>query len=184
METAASSIELCNINKLTRESIHPFNYSYIKFPSINICASKRIVLAPPLEGSVHIFCLSCPLAARSCSAWLPRIFCGARERLEKLGRAYLAEVRKLDPETRVLSLPSYEDGGLEKVFRAILHAPDWDEPSLRAFQHFLVGHIRLDSDPEAGHGSLCRHLAPDDRILPLWSAFRNLLVEAAPRLAS
>lgn len=107
-----------------------------------------------------------------------------RERVERLGLEYLAEVRRIGPVTRVRSLPTYEDGGLEKVFRAILFAPDWNEPSLRAFQHFLVGHIRLDSDPEGGHGSLCRHLVADDSVLPLWRAFRNLLVGAAPRLAS
>lgn len=86
----------------------------------------------------------------------------------------------MDALTRAMSLSSYEDGGLEKVFGAILQAPDWDEPSLRAFRHFLVEHIRLDGDE---HGSLCRHLVADDRVLPLWTAFRNILVEAAPRLA-
>jgi hypothetical protein len=30
---------------------------------------------------------------------------------------------------------------------------------------------------------LCRHLVADDRILPLWTLFRDLLVGAAPRLA-
>ncbi len=79
-----------------------------------------------------------------------------------------------------MSLSSYEDGGLEKVFRPMLSAPDWDEPSLGAFRHFLVEHIRLDSGE---HASLCRHLVADDRVLPLWTAFWSLLVEAAPRLA-
>jgi hypothetical protein len=106
-----------------------------------------------------------------------------RATVERLGRSYLAEVRRLDPFTRALSLASYEDGGLETLFRAILTAPDWDESSLGAFRHFLVEHIRLDGD-SGGHGSLCRHLVPDDRILPLWEAFRNVLVEAAPRLAA
>ena len=109
---------------------------------------------------------------------------GARERVEKLGLSYLAEVRRVDPLTKAMSIASYEDGGLERVFTAILPAPDWDEPSLRAFRHFLVGHIEFDSDPDAGHGSLCRHMVPDDRIAPLWSAFRNLLVGAAPSLAN
>jgi hypothetical protein len=80
-----------------------------------------------------------------------------------------------------MSLSSYEDGGLETVFRAILKARDWDSPALGAFHHFLVEHIRLDSGE---HGGLCRHLVADDRIAPLWSAFRNLLVGAAPRLAA
>ena len=84
--------------------------------------------------------------------------------------------------TGALSIASYEDGGLENVFGAILKAPHWDTPLLQAFQHFLSEHIRFDSDPDAGHGALCRHLVPDDRVLPLWTAFRRLLVEAAPAL--
>ena len=64
--------------------------------------------------------------------------------------------------------------------------PSWrrgtaDFPALGAFHHFLVEHIRLDSGE---HGGLCRHLVADDRIAPLWSAFRNLLVGQAPRLAA
>jgi hypothetical protein len=106
-----------------------------------------------------------------------------RDRVDELGRSYLAEVHGMRPIVRAMSLSSYEDGGLETVFRAILSAPDWDEPSLGAFRHFLVEHIRLDSD-SGGHGSLCRHLVPDDRILPLWDAFRNLLVQTAPRLSA
>ena len=103
-----------------------------------------------------------------------------RSRIESLGRAYLAEVNQYDALTRAMSLSSYEDGGLEKVFGAMLTAKNWDEPSLGAFRHFLVEHIKLDSGE---HGGLCRHLVADDRILPLWEAFRNILVAAAPRLA-
>jgi|tagenome__1003787_1003787.scaffolds.fasta_scaffold20922369_1 hypothetical protein len=106
-----------------------------------------------------------------------------RARVEQLGMAYLAEIRRTGAETRVMSLPSYEDGGLEKVFSAVLRARDWNEPSLAAFRHFLVEHIDLDSDPDMGHGALCRHLIPDDRIVPLWRAFRDLLMQAAPGLA-
>jgi len=106
-----------------------------------------------------------------------------RARVDRLGADYLAKLRRADAETRIMSLPSYEDGGLEKVFSAVLHARDWDHPALQAFHHFLAGHIKLDSDPDAGHGSLCRHLVPDDRIIPLWTAFRDLLAEAAPKLA-
>jgi hypothetical protein len=105
----------------------------------------------------------------------------ARDRVDGLGREYLAEVSCMDPLTRAMSLSSYEDGGLETVFRAMLTSPDWNEPSLGAFKHFLVEHIKLDSGE---HGSLCRHLVADNRILPLWMAFRNLLVGAAPRLCA
>src|SRR5208337_1014803 len=104
-----------------------------------------------------------------------------RDGVDKLGREYLAEVSRMDPLTRAMSLSSYKDGGLETVFRAMLTAPDWNEPSLGAFKHFLVEHIKLDSGE---HGSLCRHLVADDRILPLWRAFRNLLSGAAPRLCA
>jgi len=104
-----------------------------------------------------------------------------RNRIDALGRAYLDEAHKHDSITRAMSLSSYEDGGLEKVFEAILTAKDWDEPSLGAYRHFLVEHIKLDSGE---HGGLCRHLVADDRIVPLWEAFRDILVGAAPRLAA
>jgi hypothetical protein len=104
-----------------------------------------------------------------------------RRRVDDLGREYLVQVEETDLMTRAMALSSYEDGGLETVFRAMLTAPDWDEPSLGAFRHFLVEHIRLDSGE---HGSLCRHLVADDRILPLWISFRDLLVQAAPRLSN
>jgi hypothetical protein len=51
-----------------------------------------------------------------------------------------------------------------------------------AFRHFLSEHIRFDSDVSQGHGALARHLSPDDRILPLWNDFRQLLVEFTPNL--
>ena len=105
----------------------------------------------------------------------------AKDTIENLGQAYLAKTRAMDPVTQAMSLSSYEDGGLETVFEAMLTAPDWNEPSLGAFRHFLVEHIKLDGGE---HGGLCRHLVADDRILPLWKAFRDILVGAAPRLAA
>jgi hypothetical protein len=106
-----------------------------------------------------------------------------RGRLEGLGQSYLASIRAKDRTSRAMSIASYEDGGLEKVFRAFLTAPHWDTSLLRAFRHFLAEHIRFDSDPEHGHGALCRHLAPDDSVVPLWSAFRQMLVAAVPALS-
>jgi len=99
-----------------------------------------------------------------------------------LGESYLAKTRAIDDMTRALSLASYEDGGLESVFTAILTAQNWDDPLLQAFKHFLDKHVSFDSDPEAGHGALCRHLTPDDRVLPLWNEFRDILIKAAPAL--
>ena len=111
---------------------------------------------------------------------LTKIDSTRQRNLESIGQSYLAKTRALDHLTRALALASYEDGGLERVFRAILKAPRWDDPLLEAFKHFLTEHIRFDSDPEQGHGALCRHLTPDDRILPLWGAFRQMLIEAVP----
>ena len=105
-----------------------------------------------------------------------------RRRLEAIGQSYLAELRAMDRMSRATSIASYEDGGLEKVFGAIVTARHWDGALLEAFKHFLIEHIRFDSDPEQGHGALCRHLTPDDRILPFWAAFKKMLVEAAPGL--
>lgn len=107
---------------------------------------------------------------------------GRRRRLTAIGSAYLERVRAHDDETKALSIVSYEDGGLEAVFRSFLAAPDWDGPLLQAFHHFLEAHVAFDSDPDAGHGALCRHLVPDDRILPLWEAFRDSLIAACPAL--
>lgn len=100
----------------------------------------------------------------------------------QVGEAYLQHVRSLPPEAKALSIASYEDGGLEATFRAMLSAPNWNTPLLQAFQHFLIEHIRFDSDPEAGHGALSRHLQPDDRVLPFWEAFRDLLLQTVPSL--
>jgi hypothetical protein len=104
-----------------------------------------------------------------------------RRSLAAIGQSYLNRVRAIDDNVRASALASYEDGGLERVFRAILTAPHWNDRLLQAFKHFLVEHIRFDSDPN-GHGALCRHLTPDDRISPLWSEFWQMLVKAAPRL--
>jgi len=109
---------------------------------------------------------------------------GTREgaRLAELGLRYLATTRKLPIHARAMSISTYEDGGLEAVFRAILRAPDWNHPSLMAFRHFLVEHIRFDSDIDSGHGALSRHLRPANETVLLWTAFRDILMEATPNL--
>ena len=106
-----------------------------------------------------------------------------RQRLRAIGEAYLIKVHAMARKSRALALASYEDGGLESVFGAMLTAQQWSTGLLQAFKHFLSEHIRFDSDPEQGHGALCRHLAPDDRVFPLWLEFKRMLIEAAPRLA-
>ena len=105
-----------------------------------------------------------------------------RRDLAALGQDYLTKIRAMEDDSRASAIASYEDGGLERVFRAILKAPHWSNPLLQAFRHFLAEHIRFDSDPEQGHGALCRHLTPDDRVHALWAEFRQMLVRAAPRL--
>jgi hypothetical protein len=107
-----------------------------------------------------------------------------QRRLEEIGQRYLSKVRAIDMAVRAASIASYEDGGLERVFRAVLQAQSWDAPLLQGFKHFLIEHIRFDNDPERGHGALSRHLGLDDEILPLWTAFKYLLIESAPSLIS
>jgi hypothetical protein len=102
--------------------------------------------------------------------------------LTTLGETYLALTRNLPDETRAASIASYEDGGLSSVFTAMLRAPDWQGDPASGFRFFLRKHIEFDTDDDNGHGSLSRHLVVDDRILPLWLAFRDLLVAAVPAL--
>lgn len=109
---------------------------------------------------------------------------GKDERLTEAGFAYLDKTREIDEGARASSIASYEDGGLSTVFGAMLRAPHWYGKGQRAFRFFLEEHIRFDSDDGAGHGTLSRHLPVDDRILPLWTAFRDLLVTAVPKLAT
>ncbi len=104
-------------------------------------------------------------------------------RVEAIGQSYLNKVRGMDRTAKALSIASYEDGGLEKVFGAFLKAKNWDGPLLQAFRHFVTKHIEFDSDPDQGHGALSRHLGVDDRVLPLWEALKELLVRATPKLA-
>jgi hypothetical protein len=104
-------------------------------------------------------------------------------RFTAMGNDYLAAIRGRDGVSRALSIASYEDGGLERVFTAILRFKRWDNSLLRAFEHFLVEHIRFDSDPEEGHGALCRHLPPDDRVLPFWEALRQMFITFVPGLS-
>jgi hypothetical protein len=103
--------------------------------------------------------------------------------LEALGKSYLNRVRAVDDQARACSIASYEDGGLSRVFSAMLRARHWQGEGQLAFRHFLEQHILFDTDDEAGHGCLSRHLTPDGSILPLWSAFAAMLALAVPRLA-
>jgi hypothetical protein len=102
--------------------------------------------------------------------------------IERAGAKYLAGIREETDLARAMSIASYECGGLETTFKAMLQAEDWQTPLLAAFRHFLVKHIDFDSDPELGHGALIRHLVPDNRIRGLWVSFRDLLITAVPRL--
>lgn len=100
-----------------------------------------------------------------------------------LGETYLAVTRHVPDTARAVSIASYEDGGLSRVFTAMLQAPHWQGPGQEAFRYFLEQHILFDTDDDGGHGSLSRHLAPTDQILPLWTAFKDLLTAAVPRLS-
>jgi len=121
--------------------------------------------------------------------FMRRILClsGLEPSIQKVvdvaGDAYLRRARGYAELVRALSIASYEDGGLQAIFSAMLTAPHWATPTLAGFRHFLSEHIRFDSDPNQGHGALSRHLQVDDRVLPLWEDFRDLLVSAVPRLS-
>ena len=98
--------------------------------------------------------------------------------LKRDGASYLTLVRQTGDLARAKSIASYEDGGLVRVFSAMLRAPYWGGPGQLAFRHFLEEHIKFDSCSNGGHGALSRHLLADDSILPLWVAFRNILKRA------
>jgi len=99
--------------------------------------------------------------------------------IRRHGTRYLEAVRRSDPDARALSIASYERGGLEQVFRAILTAPHWDNPALAAFHHFLRGHLQLDDH----HGSLVGHLNTQEKAAPLWLLFHDLLLDCVPCFA-
>jgi hypothetical protein len=82
---------------------------------------------------------------------------------------------------RAMSSSSYEDGGLESVFRATSRFSCWHDALLQRFLPFLIKHVSFDNDPNTGHGALTRHLSPDETILRLWAEFYNLLVAAVDR---
>jgi hypothetical protein len=103
--------------------------------------------------------------------------------VEEAGESYLNNVRCVNAGARAASIASYEDGGLERVFGAILKCRDWGTPLLQAFSHFLTQHIAFDSNPEQGHGALSRHLIADEGVEYLWEEFRHLLA-AVPGLAN
>ncbi|HEX3971545.1 MAG TPA: hypothetical protein VHX19_09480 [Stellaceae bacterium] len=106
-----------------------------------------------------------------------------RYRFAAAGACYLERIRAMEPHVRALSIASYEDGGLERVFGAMMKSRPAANKVVEGFRYFLFTHIQFDSDPDGGHGALARHLAPDDRVLPLWSAFYDLLVGFVPALA-
>jgi hypothetical protein len=107
-----------------------------------------------------------------------------RQRIEEAGASYLAQTRAEDDVTKASCIASYEDGGLECLFTALLACQCWDTPLLAAFRHFLVRHIGFDSNPEGGHGALARHLAPDARVDRLWRELYTLFIIAEPRLSN
>ena len=106
-----------------------------------------------------------------------------RRRVTAAGKKYLARIRAEPDSTKSASIASYEDGGLARVFAAILQCPCWDTPLLAAFRHFLERHICFDNDPTEGHGALARHLPSDERVAEVWNEFYTLLIVAEPRLA-
>jgi hypothetical protein len=102
--------------------------------------------------------------------------------IEAVGLLYLSGVYQTDRTARAASIASYENGGLEKVFLAILECEHWDTPLLQAFRHFLLKHVEFDSCLDRGHGALTRNLKPDGAVHYLWTMFRDLLIKSVPKL--
>lgn len=155
--------EDANLARLKREECATGNLS--PFPGVAAAGEKM-----DHDEFMRRLLRLCPIAEQT------------RRDFTEAGARYLDDVRGLEPVARALSISSYEDGGLERVFTAILTSPEFKNPALQAFRFFLSEHIRFDSDPTQGHGSLSRHLVPDDSVLDFWVAFRRLLVECTPRL--
>ena len=98
------------------------------------------------------------------------------------GSQYLKEVRAMSPKARALSIGNYENGGLGRLFEAMLQVPSYDNTLVEAFRFFMLEHIRFDSDPIQGHGALSLHITGDEEVVPLWDAFRRLLLAFVPSL--
>jgi len=98
------------------------------------------------------------------------------------GERYLSAIRAQDALSRALSIASYEDNGLLVVFTAMLRMPGLDVYPMDGFRHFAEAHIGFDSDADQGHGALCKGIVVDDRVTPLWQAFKDLLIDFVPGL--
>lgn len=201
-KTVIDDISALNWRGLSAADLQSVAWAYYFFSvQFRECLQTAVSLYPEDEKLQHLMAEEC--ATANLSPWpgvaaageamnhdefmrralqLAPIDSQQQQRLEKLGQAYLRITRGADEMAQAQAIASYEDGGLESVFRAFLTAPDWNGALLGAFRHFLVEHIRFDSDPDQGHGALSRHLAPDDRVLLLWQAFRDLLVASVPSL--
>lgn len=81
---------------------------------------------------------------------------------------YLAQIRGLSDEVRIMSVVSREQE-LPGIFTEILKAPDWSGEPLEAFRYFLLVHIELDSKA-GGHADKLKHFTVDDRVLPFYEA--------------
>jgi len=104
------------------------------------------------------------------------------QQVEQCGREYLTRVRGFDLVAKAKSIASYEDNGLRRTFLAMLRAQKWQGPVAEAFRFFLEQHIEFDTDDDAGHGTLAKHLNADDAVVPFWRCFAELLIAAVPRL--
>ncbi len=84
------------------------------------------------------------------------------------GESYLNRVRVLPREVRAMSIVSRERE-LPGIFEQVLKATDWSTPALRAFRHYLVEHIRLDS-MEGGHADLLSNFQVTNSVSSFYQA--------------
>ena len=119
----------------------------------------------------------------SCSRLLTLQPMGDVAAIERAGAVYLAKSRAMTITSWPRASPAMKMAACRPSFGAMLRAPSWTGAGQRAFRHFLEKHIEFDSDEDAGHGALSRHIPVDDSILPLWVAFEDILRCAVPAFA-
>lgn len=88
------------------------------------------------------------------------------------GERYLARVRKLPEDVRIMSIVSREQE-LHRIFSKILETDLSSIPGLHTFRYYLERHIELDSS-EGGHADLLKDFTVDDRVLPFYKIRHDL----------
>lgn len=82
------------------------------------------------------------------------------------GARYLANISRLDTNTRVMSIVSREKE-LAGIFEKIIPTLDDTNPAMAAFKYYLVRHTELDQG-EGGHSDALVHLPVTEKVNEFW----------------